>query len=134
MARSLDIPGVVSSGLGKGAYFISLAWVQTRLIELIGVKPYPGTLNLRVPNDLRDELFALRKLFTPVLAPHGGICPAYLLAVNLRPTAGPEVAAWAVLPEATVHADTIEVVSQYSLRDHLGLKDGDQVELKVRIN
>lgn len=135
----LEIAGEVVSGLGRGAYFVQLEWVRSRLGELMGAPPFAGTLNLRVQPRLRDQLFAARRRFLPILPPGEGSCPGYVLEVQLRAPAGPQAAAgrladaWAVLPEATAHADIIEVVSPYYLREHLRLADGDRLDLLAPI-
>lgn len=133
-ADSLVIPGVVTSGLGKGAHFVSLDWVQARLSELMGARPYAGTLNLRVPSDLRDELFSLRRQFDPVAAPGEAKCAGYLVALSLRLQSGRTIKAWAVMPELTAHPDTIELVSPHFLREHLALRDGDRLHLVVSLS
>jgi CTP-dependent riboflavin kinase len=138
-AAVLRISGEVASGLGKGAYFIQLEWVRARLAEVMGAPPFPGTLNLRVAADARGQLFAARQRLAPILPPDAGNCPGYLASVHLRAAAPGargvrEVVAWAVLPEATAHADIIEIVSPHFLREHLSLGDGDRIELLVRIS
>ena len=47
-----SLNGVVTSGLGQGAYFMSLPWVQDAVRRLIGFTPYPGTLNVRLDADM----------------------------------------------------------------------------------
>ena len=133
-AARLKISGVVASGLGKGAYFIALGWVRERLTELMGAAPYPGTLNLRVDSEWCDRLFAERQRFVPILPPGADNCPGYLAAVQLRAAQSVELEAWAVLPDATVHGDVIEIVSPHFLRRHLKLEDGDRVEIRVQFS
>lgn len=128
----MEIPGIVASGLGKGAYFVALDWVQARLLELMGTLPYPGTLNLRVAPESRDLLFAQRQRFAPIMPPGEQNCPGYLVAVSLRGAAQVETPAWAVIPDATAHADIIEIVSPHFLRERLALTDGDCLHLAVR--
>jgi riboflavin kinase len=130
----LEISGVVASGLGKGAHFIALDWVKARLIELMGAAPYPGTLNVRVAGELRDRLFAGHHRFAPILPPGEGNCPGYLAAVRLRGAGQEELGAWAVLPDATVHGDIIEIVSPHFLRQRLQVADGDRIEIFVEIS
>jgi len=130
----LLISGVVASGLGKGGYFISLAWVQARLTELMGERPFPGTLNLRITPEARDELFRHREQFAPVIAPDDAACPGYLAGIALKNSRGEQLQAWAILPESTVHADVLEIVSQYHLRERMALHDGDCVTVDISLS
>lgn len=130
---SLQISGVVCSGLGKGAYFVQLEWVRSRLRELMGAPPFPGTLNLRVAGEQRERLFAERKRFSPILAPGEEFCPGYLAVVLLTGPEQPSLRAWVVLPEASEHPDMIEIVSPHFLRELLLLKDGDRLELGIEV-
>ena len=99
----------------------------------MGAPPYPGTLNLRVESAAREQLFRRRKQFAPILPPGADNCPGYLAAAQLH-HAGQVQDVWAVLPDATVHADIIEVVSPHCLREHLHLRDGDELKLHVTIS
>ena len=129
--RSLHIPAVVVSGLGKGSYFISLDWVRARLAELMSADAVPGTLNLRIAQNLREELFSRRKEFARVSAPGSAACSGYLLAATLMVTGERRLQVWAILPELTVHPNTLEIVSQFSLREMMSLSDGDCVTIEV---
>jgi riboflavin kinase len=129
----LAISGEVASGLGKGAYFIGIDWVQSSLSQLMGAQPYPGTLNICIAKELCNQLFAMRTCFSPLAAPGATECSAYVVSVVLRTQQELELDAWAVLPDATVHADILEIVSPHFLREHLALKNGDKLHLRVNI-
>jgi len=53
-----------------------------------------------------------------------GRCLCYRCSVNGRPGA-------VMLPIRTIHKNTMEIISGSRLRDELGLKDGDPVELVI---
>jgi CTP-dependent riboflavin kinase len=36
-----------------------------------------------------------------------------------------------MVPKRTVHTDIIEMISQVKIRDHLGLNDGDEVDVTI---
>lgn len=102
-------------------------WVRSQIAERLGFSPYPGTLNLKVPEGERDKLRALD---------HGGswiepaegfrrgrVFKALIMGMIQGGVVRPEVAGY---PE-----DLIEVLAPLPLREALGLKDGDEVEVEV---
>ncbi|MEM0320002.1 MAG: DUF120 domain-containing protein, partial [Candidatus Nezhaarchaeales archaeon] len=52
--KSIVLTGEVFTGLGEGAYYVSLEGYRSQIVEKLGFDPYPGTLNLRLkdPPDL----------------------------------------------------------------------------------
>lgn len=42
--------GRVFSGVGEGSFYVSL--YSKKFLEKLGFRPYPGTLNLRLVNDV----------------------------------------------------------------------------------
>ena len=124
----MKLRGIVASGIGQGAQFLALDWVQRELREKLGLTPFPGTLNLRVAPAERDALFAQREQFLRIADPSSPECPGYLAPVTLRAN-GHTCDAWMILPEKTIHADVLEIISSHNLRDTLRLCDGDVVEL-----
>ena len=42
------LEGIVISGLGKGAVFMSIDYYKKEIKEKLGFDPYPGTLNLKI--------------------------------------------------------------------------------------
>jgi CTP-dependent riboflavin kinase len=107
--------------------------VHARLKTLMGANPFPGTLNLRISPDVREELFSRRKQFVPIDAPGAATCSAYLITVNVIVPNSQQLQAWSILPELTIHSDVLEVVSQYSLRHRMSLTDGDNVTIEVYV-
>src|SRR5919197_1426942 len=48
-----DFKGIVISGMGEGAYYMSLDGYKKQFREKLGYEPYPGTLNIK----LQDQIF-----------------------------------------------------------------------------
>ncbi|MGH9786995.1 MAG: DUF120 domain-containing protein, partial [Terriglobia bacterium] len=61
--------GHVASGVGRGTEFLRVGWVQDELHRNLNLVPFPGTLNLRVPPEVRDALFARRDSFLRIADP-----------------------------------------------------------------
>ncbi|MEM2510847.1 MAG: DUF120 domain-containing protein, partial [Candidatus Methanomethylicia archaeon] len=45
---NLQFEGIVFTGLGEGAFYVSLPFYKQQFISKLGFEPYPGTLNLRL--------------------------------------------------------------------------------------
>ena len=131
MEETLKIQGWVASGVGQGAQFLGLDWVQRELRRHLALAPFPGTLNLRVAAEARDAVFARRENFLRIADPASPDCPGYLKKVILRANGRTCASAYLILPERTMYKDVLEVISAYPLRERLGLKDGDPVEVQT---
>jgi riboflavin kinase, archaea type len=125
---SLD--GVVTSGLGQGAYFMGLPWVRDAVRRLIGFTPYPGTLNVRLDADMIGIWRRTRDGHAIVLAPPPSEpCGARLFPVVIAPDAEAAV----IVPDVTRYGDDLlELIAAVHLRSVLGLDDESRVTLRLR--
>jgi len=130
---SIILEGIVFTGLGEGAYYISLERYKKQFMEKLGFDPYPGTLNLKLTTDYdvkaRSELEAY-----PAIEVEG--------FKNENRTFG-HVKCYPVIVENKVkgalifalrsHYDSsvIEIIAPICLRKHLKLKDGHKVKVEV---
>ncbi len=127
------IRGRVATGLGLAVSFTGADWARRGFIELVGVDPYPGTLNLKVTE--ADSLAAWAELkATPghhLPAPDADSCDARLYPVTL----GRGVTGAIVLPEVPGYpADQVEIIAAVHLRKALSLADGDVIIIKAPPN
>jgi riboflavin kinase len=132
IANSISVHGIVVTGLGEGAYYMSLKGYQDQFKEKLWFEPYPGTLNLKIEGRERAKLDVLESSsginidgFTDSGRTYGG-AKCFLATVH-----GVEAAV--IMPVRTHHTDILEVISMYQLRKRLGLKDGDVVEVNVAL-
>jgi len=130
---SITLEGVVFTGLGEGAYYISKERYTKQFIEKLGFEPYPGTLNLKLTTDYdvktRSELEAY-----PAIEIEGfrsedrtfGSVKCYPVTIENRVKG-------ALILALRSHYDTsvIEVIAPVFLRKHLKLKDGHKVKVEV---
>lgn len=128
---AVTLKGHLCSGLGEGAGFTSLDWVEHQFYGKLGFWPHPGTLNLRLAGDdwdaARDAMQAASGI--PIESPPG-FCAAKCFAVLI---AG-RIEGAAILPDIPDYpADKLEIVSPVAVRRELRLSDGDRVTLQVRI-
>jgi len=117
----------VFSDLGVGGRFVAIPWVRGQLRRLLGAEPFPGTLNLRLSDP--EPVRRLRGLPGPEVVPEEpGYCRAKCFPAELR-----GVMALVLIPlVAGYPEDKLELVSPLKLKEALGLRDGDEVELEVR--
>jgi riboflavin kinase, archaea type len=118
--------------------FMGLDWVQEALRRTLGFTPYPATLNVRPsgPEDAHVWEEVQRDVAGVPLSPvEGGFCSARLYRISLRPSAGGDerINGAVLLPDvADYPRDKIEIVAPVRLKQALGLKDGDCLDLEFR--
>ena len=125
----ISIAGVVASGLGQGARFMSLPWVRDGVSRLVGFTPYPGTLNVRLDADMVGVWRRIKEGGAVVLAP----TPPEPCGARLFPlVVSPDVEAAVIVPDVTGYDEgLIELIAAVHLRSRLGLRDDDRVTVRV---
>lgn len=125
----VEISGKIQSGAGKGAYFTQVDWVIRQCEVKLGFAPFPGTLNINVRNEDLPKLDHLLKTAEIELVPEApGFCVARVQPVMIQ-----GIPAAVVLPsdEVRIHKDgVIEIISSCSLKQTLGLEDGDRIVIE----
>ncbi len=130
---TIIIKGKVFSGVGEGRYYVSLEGYRRQFIEKLGFDPYPGTLNLKIP---KEQLYFRKRLdkedgiliegFSTPDRTFGEV-KAFKCKIG-------DIEGAIVMPKRTHYPDdVIEVIAPVKLRDVLGIKDGDYVELEVML-
>lgn len=127
----IRIKGEVFSGVGEGRYYVSLDGYMKQFREKLGFEPYPGTLNIRIPKEqmyfrrrLDEEKGILIEGFSTEDRTFGEVKAFRCRIENFDGAV--------VIPKRTHYpSEILEVISPVKLRDKLGLKDGDTVEVEV---
>lgn len=128
-----SVRGIVFSGLGEGAYYVSLKGYRKQFESKLGFDPYPGTLNLKlesaVDRKIRGDLSTRGGIkiegFSDGKRTYGG-------AKCLRADINREEKGAVLIIERTSHDDSvIEIISPTNLRRKLNLKDGSSVEITI---
>ena len=128
---TVTLEGFLCSGLGEGAGFTSLDWVDHQLHGKLGFRPHPGTVNLKLAgsdwNTARNAMLAAAGI---AIEPPPGFCAAKCFAVLI---AG-RIEGAAILPDVDDYpADKLEIVAPVAVRRELHLQDGDRVALRLQI-
>ncbi|HEY3115172.1 MAG TPA: DUF120 domain-containing protein [Chloroflexota bacterium] len=124
--NEVTIHGAVTSGVGAAVGFTELPWARTQFETKLGLRPVPGTFNVRLQPG--DEAIWNRIRAKPgiEITPEPGACLSYCYPVRVNGS----------LPGAVIHPevpgypnDIVEVLSDIHLRSALEVGDGDTVEL-----
>lgn len=129
------LEGRVFSGMGEGAYYISLPWYRDQIRRKLGFDPYPGTLNV---NLLSWDAIQNRRLvskyadiviegFKDKSRTYGG-ARAILASFN-----NSDLCAILYIERTHYSDNVIEVVSPIYLRGKYNLSDGDKVRISVSL-
>ena len=124
------IAGRIVSGIKQGAFFTQLDWVQEQCLEKLGFKPFPGTLNLEIPDENVTIIDALQSQEgIELVPPDSNFCSGFVFPITIEGISGAIVAPAA---DVRVHGkNIIEIISHLGLKDALGLADGDWVTLTI---
>jgi riboflavin kinase len=131
-AGAVTLEGRLCSGLGEGAGFTALDWVEHQFHAKLGFRPYPGTLNLNLAGERLGQRHALRCRLPRALpsSRRPASAPRSALPYDRRP----RIEGAAVLPDvADYPADKLEIVAPVAVRQELHLNDGDRVTLQLQI-
>lgn len=129
-SRKITIHGIVSAGLGEGAYYLSQSKYIDQLRDLFGIIPYPGTLNVNLSMNDRPIIELLRR--GPGIVVNGftsqgrtfGTCLCYRCEIEGIP-------AVIMVPDRTIHEYTLEIVSDRKIRDETGIDEGGTVTVTL---
>lgn len=126
----LAFSGQVTSGLGEGRYYLSQPGYIVQFQERLRYTPFPGTLNIRVDPKELLRIDGLRHWegvridgFQASGRTFGG-ATCYAGRINSRPC-------HLIRPDRSHYQDVVELIAPESLRESLGVHDGDSVSVEV---
>ncbi|MEM0090755.1 MAG: DUF120 domain-containing protein [Nitrososphaerota archaeon] len=131
----ITLEGRVFSGLGEGAYYISLSGYYNQIKEKLGFEPFLGTLNIKLLSSAAIEgRMLLEKVANIVIEGFKDEKRSYGSAKCIKALFNDEDECAILFIERTHHdTSVIEVVAPHNLREKHGLKDGDKVKLTVSL-
>lgn len=133
---SVTLEGVVFTGLGEGAYYVTRDGYRRQFIEKLGFDPYPGTLNLKLTTEYdmktRNEL----ETYPSIIEIEGfkdetrtfGSVKCYPAIINNK-VKGAVIFAM----RSHYNASVLEIIAPNFLRSQLKLKDGNKVKVEALI-
>lgn len=132
---SITLEGVLFSGMGEGAYYVTKEGYRKQFMEKLGFDPYPGTFNIRLTTEY--DLNTLSELEGyPAVELEGfenesrtfGPVKCYPAIINNKVKG-------AVIYALRSHygSSVLEIISPTFLRRKLNLKDGNKVKVEILI-
>ncbi|MBI2208298.1 CTP-dependent riboflavin kinase [Candidatus Woesearchaeota archaeon] len=121
--------GIVSTGVGDGAFFMSLEPYMLSMEKKLGYAPFKGTLNLKVDKQQAKKFISSLDLikiggFKKGIKQFGKVY-CYPCMIN-------QIKCAIIIPEFTRYGlDIVEVISEFNLREILNLKDGDRIKIEL---
>lgn len=130
---SVTLEGLLFTGIGEGAYYITRDGYRKQFIEKLGFDPYPGTLNLKLTTDYDMKTMTELESY-PAIEIEGfksetrsfGAVKCYPAVINNK-IKGTVVAAL----RSHYNSSVIEIIAPYYLRGKLKLKDGHKVKVEI---
>lgn len=127
----LTFVGKVSSGIGKGAYFVSQEEYMRSFKKILEFAPFAGTLNVKIEGDDIEKRILLRQRKPLVVEGFKrgknefGKIDCYRCVINGLPGA-------VIFPEMSIHGlQVMEIISPFNLREKLSLSDGSTVNVEI---
>ena len=132
----IDFEGSVVSGMGEGAYYMSLDGYKKQFKDKLGYEPYPGTLNIRLTDQLfmnaRRELGSHPSIFIDGFS-DGTRTYGWVKCYGATINGTVDHAAVLVLERTHYDDSMLEVIAPMSIKDAAGIKNGDRVKVRVHI-
>jgi riboflavin kinase len=130
---SITLEGVLFSGLGEGAYYVTIEGYRKQFMEKLGFDPYPGTLNLKLATEYDVKTMSELETY-PAIEIQGfkdesrtfGPVKCYPAIINNK-VKGAVVYAL----RSHYNASVLEIIAPIFLRGRLKLKDGNKVKVEV---
>lgn len=128
-----EIEGRVFTGLGEGAYYMSLRGYRRQFMRKLGFDPFPGTLNIQLDSPTDRRLRRALERYTGI--PIEGFEDGHRTFGGARcypaKIGGGLDGAVIVLERSHYDDSVLEVIAPVNIRDRLKLKDGDSISVKA---
>jgi riboflavin kinase, archaea type len=132
LPQKIRFDGHLVSGMGEGTYYLAQDGYVNQFHTQCGFKPYPGTLNVKIPQIEKNKLRLIKKFpgieieeFKTENRTFGAV-KCFHATVN-------EEDCILVLPVRGHYSNILEFISPKNLRKKLEIEDGDPVHIMVNI-
>ncbi|MCK9152344.1 CTP-dependent riboflavin kinase [Methanobacterium alcaliphilum] len=125
----MKINGLITSGSGKGEYFMSQDIYTSQFKDKLGFIPFKGTLNILIEKEDLDKIHSIKNKNSEVIKGSKGFGNVLLVEANLQDNVKGAI----IFPAKTTHPEEfLEFVAAEGLRKSLHLRDGDSVTLNIK--
>lgn len=132
MPLRVHLEGIIVSGMKEGTYYISQEGYVKQFTQKLGFTPYPGTLNVSIDQIEKNKIRIIKKSEGITIDPFmntqrtfGGVT-CFHATIN-------DVYCVLVLPLRGHYSSVLEFIAPVSLRQSIGVEDGDTVQIVVHI-
>ena len=134
----IDFEGHIITGMGEGAYYMSLNGYKKQFKEKLGYEPYPGTLNIKLNSllfiEAKKEMLKYPSIYIEGFSDQSrtfGWVKCYPAYINDSMNINSSI----LILERTHYDDSIiEIIAPFSIKEQFSLKNGDYIKLKVNTN
>ena len=132
----IELSGSVVSGLGEGAYYMSLKGYTKQFKMKIGYIPFPGTLNIKLNQLQATQIIQqLDEIDNIIIDPFSNGKRTYGWVKCFHASLNDSVKCELIRLERTHHDNSvIELISKNSLRKTARLETGSKVTVKIVLN
>ncbi|MGL6298618.1 MAG: DUF120 domain-containing protein [Methanobacteriaceae archaeon] len=149
ISSDLCVKGTVTTGYGKGAYFIGQEFYFNEFTNALGFSPFKGTLNLIIEDSDIDKVAKIKKNFTKLIKGRDNWGDVNYIKISIAKLSnnndndndndidnntdtGKVIEGAIVFPAKTQHPnDYLEIIAKEGLRNELSLEDDDIVIVSV---
>ena len=131
----IELKGILISGMGEGAYYMSLKGYTDQFKKKIGYVPFPGTLNVKLQ---QKEFIEAVKQFDALEGvkingfSDGKRTYGWVKCFNAK--LNNAVNCELIILERTHHDDTvIELISKFNLREKIKIKNGSKLNIQIPV-
>ena len=122
------VEGIVSKGLGEGAFFMSMPHYKNEIKSKLGFDAYPGTLNIKTDENTIAKIKKLKSSRIEGYSSNGktfagaDCCPAKIKIID----------GFVIFPDLTKHKDILEFIAPVHVKSALNIKDGDKIKVEIK--
>lgn len=133
----ITLEGYIVSGMGEGAYYMSLEGYREQFRQKLGYSPFPGTLNVKLSDPAsvrsRRELSAYPSVFingfSDKLRTYGWV-KCYPSEINNGLV---KEAALIILERTHYDDSTVEIIAPISIKENIKANNGDHISITAHI-
>ena len=122
------IEGIVSKGLGEGAFFMSMPHYKNEIKNKLGFDVYPGTLNIKVDGIIINKIKKLKLIRIEGYSSNNKT----FAGANCRAAKINGISGAIIFPDLTKHKDILEFRAQVHVKSSLKINNGDKVKVEIQ--
>lgn len=125
----MEIKGIITSGQGKGAYFMSQPVYKIQFEEKLNFSPFPGTLNVKIGEKEINSIHNIPEDTMTIIEGKENFGDVLLIKAILNDAIKGAI----VFPKRTTHGENIlEFIAPENIKEKLGVIDGDTVKIILK--